>query len=205
MLNINLLKTLKVEFGRINKLTIVRGKDENISMQVNLTLKREGQLEHMLDVRHLFNAELNRHHGNITLQDEKGNVLVDTRIGSCDSILLLNGIIHETLSLYKERYKYDLPPKEGVLRSSTITNLDSLLETGYTVIFSIEDSATRNSFNLYVHSDKGEVTSKLSSGRDFEGHIDVSEPKPVFVLEGVAQPLDGVEQLVGYIKGLGGN
>lgn len=205
MLNINLLKSLKVEFGRINKLTINKDSAENISMHVSLVLKREGQLEHLLDVRHTFSTEMNRHHGNITLQDEKGNVLLNTRIGSCDSILLLNGLIHETLDLYKERYKYDLPPKEGVLRSSTITNLDSLLETGYTVIFNLEDNATRNSFSLYVHSETSEKGEELSSGCDFEGHIDVSEPKPVFVLEGVAQPLDGVEQLVGYIKGLGVN
>lgn len=207
MLNINLLKTLKVEFGQVNNLAISKDIKGNLSMQVNLTLKREGQLEHMLDIRHTFGVEQNRHHGNITIQDEKGTVLLDTRIGSCDSILLLNGLVHETLELYKERYKYDTPSKEGVLRSSTITNLDNLLESGYTVRFYITNGL--GSFNLYIHSDRLESLALSSNGRnvglEFKGNIDVTDAKPVFTLEGVAQPLDGVEQLVGYIKELGGN
>lgn len=207
VLNINLLKTLKVEFGQVNNLAISKDIKGNLSMQVNLTLKREGQLEHMLYIRHTFGVEQNRHHGNITIQDEKGTVLLDTRIGSCDSILLLNGLVHETLELYKERYKYDTPSKEGVLRSSTITNLDNLLESGYTVRFYITNGL--GSFNLYIHSDRLESLALSSNGRnvglEFKGNIDVTDAKPVFTLEGVAQPLDGVEQLVGYIKELGGN
>lgn len=207
MLNINLLKTLKVEFGRVNVLEISKDFEGNTTMQVNLTLKRDGQLEHMLDIRHSFGVEHNRHHGNITLQDEKGTVLVDTRIGSCDSILLLNGLIHETLELYKERYKYDIPPKEGVLRSSTVTNLDNLLESGYTIRFNILNNS--GSFKLYIHSGRAEILALPSNGcdigREFRGNIDLMETKPIFTLKGVSKPLEGVEQLVGYIEGLGGN